>query len=302
MTTAILLAATACFWISADDHEALVAELGGPDLDTAADASCLVEWYPDADGDGYGWPESSVTACERPEGFAVYATDCDDTDAAVNPAAAEHCNTTDDDCDGNVDESDAADASTWFADADVNPGAAEVCDGVDNDCDEAVDVRDLAVAPESTTTFARDADGIWIYEADILATNVTISGNAASDDGGGLYMQHWTAVFTDTSVSGNTATRGGGAFVAPDNNATAAVECYGSSGLAAGFWATTPVAKEGASTCTAPRALKTTTCSPTPATGSVRPTIHPTTFTPSTHRVRPSSATTATTRRSPATS
>jgi len=85
----------------------------------------------------------------------------------VNPAAAEVCNDTDDDCDGGVDE-DAADASTWYLDkdsdgfgdpatevaactaptcfvadptdcddtsADTSPDAAETCNGVDDDCD-----------------------------------------------------------------------------------------------------------------------------------------------------------------------
>lgn len=98
--------------------------------------------------------------------------DCDDTDNTINPAATEYCDTVDNDCDGNVDESDAADASTWYYDSDgdgfgdsetsqnacnqpanyvsdntdcddtddeVNPDAAEFCDYVDNDCDGTTD-------------------------------------------------------------------------------------------------------------------------------------------------------------------
>ncbi len=108
-----------------------------------------------ADADDDGW-----AACEE----------CADDDGARSPDATETCNTVDDDCDGVVDEDDAADALTWYLDADgdgyggdwdptwacaqpagyapsaddcddadaaTNPGAPEVCDdGVDNDCDD----------------------------------------------------------------------------------------------------------------------------------------------------------------------
>ena len=125
----------------------------------------------DADGDGY-------YACEE----------CDDGDAAVNPAGTELCDGVDNDCDGTVDEADAVDASTWYADADadtygdpavsvtacsapsryvaddtdcddsdttVNPAATEVCDGVDNDCDGSIDE---GFAP-ATWYVDADADG-----------------------------------------------------------------------------------------------------------------------------------------------
>jgi hypothetical protein len=109
----------------------------------------------DRDGDGFTSPH-----------------DCDDRDPSVHPDALEACNTEDDDCDGQVDEADAHNATTWFYDADGdrfgdadktfegcappagyvsvsgdcadldptrNPEAAEVCDGVDQDCDGVLD-------------------------------------------------------------------------------------------------------------------------------------------------------------------
>jgi hypothetical protein len=128
-----------------------------------------------ADGDGDGW-----AACQ----------DCDDGDAAVSPGAAELCNGVDDDCDSWVDEDDAIDAATWYADDDgdgygdvssataacsqptgfvadatdcddgaaaVNPGAAELCNGLDDDCDGTVD-EDAAI--DAATWYAdADADG-----------------------------------------------------------------------------------------------------------------------------------------------
>ncbi|MFA4815525.1 MAG: putative metal-binding motif-containing protein, partial [Candidatus Gracilibacteria bacterium] len=58
---------------------------------------------PDADLDGY-----TVTA----------GGDCNDADAAINPGAAEMCDSVDNNCDGSTDGSDAADATTWYRDHD----------------------------------------------------------------------------------------------------------------------------------------------------------------------------------------
>ena len=51
------------------------------------------------------------------DGFDACA-DCDDAAAGVNADADEICNEIDDNCDGVLDEDDATDASTWYADAD----------------------------------------------------------------------------------------------------------------------------------------------------------------------------------------
>ncbi len=83
-----------------------------------ADALDFDTWYTDGDGDGYGDPASATTACTQPSGTIVDGTDCDDGDASVYPGAAEYCDGVDNDCDGNVDEDDALDVSTWYLDAD----------------------------------------------------------------------------------------------------------------------------------------------------------------------------------------
>ncbi|WP_242094972.1 MopE-related protein [Aestuariivivens sediminicola] len=60
-------------------------------------------WYRDEDNDGYGNPAVSVLAsdCVRPDGYVLDSTDCDDSDAAINPGAEEACNDgVDDNCDG----------------------------------------------------------------------------------------------------------------------------------------------------------------------------------------------------------
>jgi MYXO-CTERM domain-containing protein len=68
------------------------------------DAIDALVWYVDADGDGYGDPDTGLAACDAPVDGILDGTDCDDADPDVNPAAAEVDNGVDDDCDGAVDE------------------------------------------------------------------------------------------------------------------------------------------------------------------------------------------------------
>ena len=140
------------------------------DCDGETDEEVTTTFYEDADLDGEGALDSTVEACEEPEGYASNADDCDDTNAGVNTGATEVCDGLDNDCDGATDDPTAADALTFYADTDadgygdplsttvaceapsghvsddtdcddteaaVNPGATEVCDagGVDEDCD-----------------------------------------------------------------------------------------------------------------------------------------------------------------------
>ena len=157
------------------------------DEDSAADAAT---WYADTDGDGYGNAGSATVSCSAPAGSVSDSSDCDDGDAAVNPAATEVCDSIDNDCDSQIDDADASldvsSASTWYGDSDsdgygdasassvsciapagsvsnatdcddgdfaIKPGATEVCDGIDNDCD-GTDDDGLA-----TSTWYEDNDG-----------------------------------------------------------------------------------------------------------------------------------------------
>ncbi len=127
-------------------------------------------WYADLDGDGYGDPASSFNLCAQQTGTVADATDCNDSDVAVNPAATEVCeDNVDNNCDGQVDEGTSY--TTQYADVDsdgygdvntqvvdchilaghvldstdcndndatVNPSVEEICnDGIDNNCDES---------------------------------------------------------------------------------------------------------------------------------------------------------------------
>jgi hypothetical protein len=135
------------------------------DDDTTASGKTTV--YADTDADGYG-SSTTATFCDVPTGYVSTSTDCDDTDPAIHPEAAETVgDEIDSDCDGSelcfLDEDgdgyrpDDADAIAASEDmdctdsgeaasatptgdcedskAEIHPGAEELCNGIDDDCD-----------------------------------------------------------------------------------------------------------------------------------------------------------------------
>ena len=149
-----------------------------------ADAADAATWYADADEDRYGDLATVVLACMAPAGFIADASDCDDADRWVSPGAPEYCNRVDDDCDGEIDEADAEDAGTWYADTDgdsygdsdtgvlacdgpvgfvpnaddcddddlyVSPASSEVCNGIDDNCDG--DTVEIGYLPGWSSTY-----------------------------------------------------------------------------------------------------------------------------------------------------
>ncbi len=190
---------------------------GDIDEDDAVDA---LVWWVDADGDGYGDASVEQSACEQRSGLVEPSgdADCDDGDAAIHPGADEYCNEVDDDCDGDIDETDAVDASSWYHDGDgdgygdpddervacdapsgcvsdntdcddavasANPGADERCNDQDDDCDGTVDEDDAVDA----SVWWADTDGDGYGDSD-TTTNaceqpsgyVIPSGSADCDD------------------------------------------------------------------------------------------------------------------------
>jgi hypothetical protein len=129
--------------------------------DTDATVNPETDWYEDADGDGYG-SSTKLRQCEQPTGHVRLRGDCDDASAAVSPAAAEICDTIDNDCDGRLDGSDATDATTWHLDfdedgfggstviVDCDQPTGYILDG--SDCD---DFDDTVLGP---ATWYDDAD------------------------------------------------------------------------------------------------------------------------------------------------
>jgi hypothetical protein len=148
--------------------------------DQDSNVSSSVLYYYDGDGDEYGTFKGSgnvVAVCFLPpEGYVPDGGDCDDTDVAINPEAAELCDGVVNDCDEQVDENITFVA--WYVDTDgdgygepssdprmecirmqdgysgagvdcddsdpgVNPYSIELCDQVDNNCDGIVDTDAL---------------------------------------------------------------------------------------------------------------------------------------------------------------
>jgi len=127
------------------------------DEDSATDAST---WYLDDDSDGYGDASVTTEACEEPPGYVYSDTDCDDSEAAVNPGASEACDSVDNDCDSDIDEDVI---SIWYADDDGDgygdPGdVLEDCSPPDGyaDNNEDCDDTDGDINPE--TVWYRDYD------------------------------------------------------------------------------------------------------------------------------------------------
>ena len=188
-----------------------------PDLDTSTGSA----WRPDLDGDGYGDAAASPTlACAAPTGSGAWAadgTDCDDTDAGVNPGADEVCDPrdTDEDCSGHADDADpdvdASSGSTWYLDGDddghgdaADPGevfcddpsnsllsyaeTADDCDDSDDDISpsmsEQCDARDT---DEDCDGLADDADpDVDLSEAELWFPDADEDGYGAFDSGGSL--------------------------------------------------------------------------------------------------------------------
>ena len=83
------------------------------DQDDSVDASSLVTYYIDNDGDGFGdLADPGQALCEDPSDdltwYVTIATDCDDERADVNPEAPEVCDEldTDENCNGSADDLD----------------------------------------------------------------------------------------------------------------------------------------------------------------------------------------------------
>jgi len=138
---------------------------------TVSDGSCILPltYYADSDSDTFGNLNVPLSSCSVPAGYVLNTTDCNDSNANVNPNAAEVCNNLDDDCDGLVNE--GVNFATYFADNDgdgfgnpnnsqsaclpplgfvlnntdcndsnslIKPGGSELCNSIDDNCNGQV--------------------------------------------------------------------------------------------------------------------------------------------------------------------
>lgn len=149
--------------------------------DPSVDLNSFVEWFQDADDDGFGDRGNSVVVCGDADvlgtgNFVADFTDCNDDDSAVFPGAPEMCDGLDNDCDDVVPSNELdGDGDGFFGctgDCDdtnalVNPGQVELCDGgIDNDCN-----------PSTTEFEDLDADGQTVCEGDCDDADPNVTSN-----------------------------------------------------------------------------------------------------------------------------
>jgi hypothetical protein len=159
------LLASGCVFISDDEYAERLSKSS-----TRPDTPCVESsWWLDADGDGYGDPDSLLEACDAPEGAVDNADDCDDADASLTPDTMWY---TDADGDGYGGEStqvlgcDVPLGTVGNAD-DCNDANAMVNPGMTEDCATPVD-DDCTATAESSGTNDEDADGCvgWFSDQD----------------------------------------------------------------------------------------------------------------------------------------
>ena len=179
------------------------------DGDIDEDATDGTNYYTDADGDGFGDSTTETTLCEDPaDGSVTDGSDCDDTNAEINPDATEVCDGEDNDCDGDVDEDVG---TTWYIDVDgdgygtadstleqcdqptgyvatdddcddsdssISPAGTEICDdGIDQDCSGA----DTECSSEDA-----DGDGYTTADGDCDDNDATVNPGATDTCGDGI--------------------------------------------------------------------------------------------------------------------
>ena len=194
-----------------DDDDAMV-NPAAEELCDGIDSNCdgvfdddlMQAYYVDADGDGYGDTATAEPACEAPDGYSSVGGDCVDTDAAINPVAAEVCDELDNNCDGQVDEgvgtmyypdadedtygdpgagaTSCAPEDGWVTDNTdcddttnkANPAAIEECDEIDNDCDTLVD-------EDVQTAYYADVDSDTYGDATVTTLACSVPAGYSAD-------------------------------------------------------------------------------------------------------------------------
>ncbi|AYQ30944.1 T9SS type A sorting domain-containing protein [Runella sp. SP2] len=133
-------------WSATNDYVAFVPVTTGQFITT---------FYRDMDGDGFGNPSITQTACTQPSGYVTNNTDCNDNNALEKPGQVWYKDTDND----NYAETGAATITQCLRplgykvstellatsgdcndnNSAIRPGTTEICDGIDNNCNGSTD-------------------------------------------------------------------------------------------------------------------------------------------------------------------
>ena len=185
------------------------------------DEGVLNNYYADADSDGFGDFNSTISGCEAPAGYVNNFNDCNDSSSDVYPGATEICNQIDENCNGAVDEGvqylyflDAdgdtfgSNSQTIYAcnlpigyvtnDLDCNdnsasafPGSLELCNALDDNCNNQIDdglVVQTYYADSDNDTFGNPLAPLnaCIQPIGYLIDNTDCNDNLASVNSNGI--------------------------------------------------------------------------------------------------------------------
>lgn len=153
------------------------------DCDGIVDDGVTNIYYRDADGDGYGTGSSWISDCTAPTGYVSDWTDCDDSDADINPSGYE----------------------AYYDITTPGSGILKCSDGADNDCDGDVDSADSECADEDADGIADRVDYLFVCDPDGDGVNEAACLRASM-----LWASPWDSVdciqqetdFTTLSTSG----------------------------------------------------------------------------------------------------
>ena len=186
------------------------------------------DWYLDADGDGFGDPDTTaISSCEPPQGYVDNDNDCADDNNLVNPQEIEICDGIDNDCDPATTESlgEGADcpAQNCLELLDEDPTLLSAAYWIDPDgtgaiqtsCDMSTDgggwtlvlhVHDTAGFQENDFLNAFGdplfTDHSWNYDGSL---NVGIESLVSEVDQGAIAIDRFAGLWTDVRMSCNTS-------------------------------------------------------------------------------------------------
>jgi hypothetical protein len=188
------------------------------DCDTDVDEDPIdgSTYYTDSDGDGYGDPDSTVSACQATSGTTSDSSDCDDTDATVYPGTTT-AETPDDGVDQNCDGNDGC---------------------TDLDCDGLVDMviadyYDGSSYDGDIYLYYNDGGGYSDADRDILTNSYGARDVEAADLDGDGYQDIVVASYYDTDYVTQSYVYWGSSTGYSDTNSTA-LDTYGSNDVEVG--------------------------------------------------------------------